>query len=397
MSFQNHAKMGRTLRIRKRKCHNSGENDLSTDEKLIELLKWMRRNGYEHSPRLKPHSFSETGRGLMSLSDLKVGSDLIRVPLNLVITRRNCRLDHPSLSTQEALSLFLIEETRKNEKSFWSPYLKSLPAEFSTPAYCAQSEIALLPEHVKVACDKVNSVFRDSFRKVKTLFPDDLELSLTAYRWSWFAVNTRAVFCRGDLALVPFLDFLNHSPDSRVDAFVDETGAGSYKIKTLYPVKKYRQAFICYGPHDNLKLLTEYGFVAPGNPHDAVKLTLDRVLPPRGDPKTAEVIREMGFHEGLCITEQGLSWNLLGCLRIIHLKSLNQTKLIRNVPNDDLEETFNKDQILSLIDDLSNESRKCLEKLCDAHRKTDAIYNYMTLIKMHLSILDQSRKMYDEK
>lgn len=37
------------------------------------------------------------------------------------------------------------------------------------------------------------------------------------------------------------------------------------------------QAFISYGPHDSAALLTEYGFLAPNNHHDAVPVSLDHL------------------------------------------------------------------------------------------------------------------------
>lgn len=33
---------------------------------------------------------------------------------------------------------------------------------------------------------------------------------------------------------------------------------------------RYQQAFINYGSHDNQRLMLEYGFVAPCNPHSVV-------------------------------------------------------------------------------------------------------------------------------
>ncbi|RMC06119.1 hypothetical protein DUI87_15549 [Hirundo rustica rustica] len=51
-------------------------------------------------------------------------------------------------------------------------------------------------------------------------------------------------------------------------AFNEQTR--SYEIRTNSRCEKYQEVFICYGPHDNQRLLLEYGFVATDNPHSSV-------------------------------------------------------------------------------------------------------------------------------
>ncbi len=45
-----------------------------------------------------------------------------------------------------------------------------------------------------------------------------------------------------------------------------------FEIVTNIPYKRWDQVFISYGPHDNAKLLLEYGFILPDNSHNVVKI-----------------------------------------------------------------------------------------------------------------------------
>eukprot|EP00061_Rhincodon_typus_P013707 g40243.t1 len=84
-------------------------------------------------------------------------------------------------------------------------------------------------------------------------------------------------------ALAPYLDLLNHSPSAQVrkQAHVQKASAvvitaafnqktKHYEIRTVTKCRRYEQVFICYGPHDNQRLLLEYGFLTNSNPHNVV-------------------------------------------------------------------------------------------------------------------------------
>ena len=51
-------------------------------------------------------------------------------------------------------------------------------------------------------------------------------------------------------------------------AFNEETRC--YEIRTGSRWRPHEEVLICYGPHDNQRLLLEYGFVPPCNPHACV-------------------------------------------------------------------------------------------------------------------------------
>ncbi|MGH0133904.1 UNVERIFIED_CONTAM: hypothetical protein FKN15_067390 [Acipenser sinensis] len=75
-------------------------------------------------------------------------------------------------------------------------------------------------------------------------------------------------------ALAPYLDLLNHSPGVEVTAAFNEKSQ-CYEIRTGRDCRRYEQVFICYGPHDNQRLLLEYGFIAGENPHSVVYIDQD--------------------------------------------------------------------------------------------------------------------------
>lgn len=87
------------------------------------------------------------------------------------------------------------------------------------------------------------------------------------------------------------------------------------------------QVFINYGPHDNRKLLLEYGFILPHNLHNTVAFSEDLiysvVLPDIFgiSRKKREIIAINKLHKDLCCSEgSGLSWNLLVLLRVLAMK-----------------------------------------------------------------------------
>ena len=60
---------------------------------------------------------------------------------------------------------------------------------------------------------------------------------------------------------------------SQVKAGLNEA-SGCYEIRSETPTSKNNQVFISYGPHDNGRLLLEYGFIVPNNQHNTVSVEM---------------------------------------------------------------------------------------------------------------------------
>jgi hypothetical protein len=64
----------------------------------------------------------------------------------------------------------------------------------------------------------------------------------------------------------------------QVDAAFNKS-SNCYEIKTHKSYKKYDQVFISYGPHNNIHLLLEYGFILPDDPHDVYEIDFGKFFP----------------------------------------------------------------------------------------------------------------------
>ncbi|PFX16912.1 SET domain-containing protein 4-like [Stylophora pistillata] len=353
---------GRTGRKRKRKRDGNYQRELGAavfEPGYIELLKWAKRNGISFG-KLRPAYFRQTGRGLMTCRKLSEGELVISVPEKMLITTKTAERSQiletfikiqpkHSLTTIQILCVFILYEKFQRESSFWYPYITTLPTSFNTPAYFKPEELSTLPSSLQQQCVTQIQTVRDSYEELKGYLEYDTTmldktfldfLTFDEFRWAWFVVNTRSVYkansmdlspssksqMQDNYALAPVLDLLNHNDMAEVQAGFNQESK-HYEISTLTPYKKGAQVFINYGPHDNRKLLLEYGFILPQNLHNTVAFSEDLiysvVLPDIFgiSRRKREIIAVNDLHKDLCCSEgSGLSWNLLVLLRILAMK-----------------------------------------------------------------------------
>uniref|UniRef100_U3K753 SET domain containing 4 n=1 Tax=Ficedula albicollis TaxID=59894 RepID=U3K753_FICAL len=291
---------GRTGRKRRRKHLKSFKDGVNCSHKLeyIKLKKWLKERGFEDS-NLRPAEFwGITGRGLMTTKALQTGDLIISLPEKCLLTTgtvlSSCLGGHivkwkPPVSPLLALCTFLIAEKHAGEKSAWKPYLDVLPKTYTCLACLEPDVINLLPKPLKKKAQEQKMMIQELFRSSKAFFSSLQPLfaentgtifNYSALEWAWCTINTRTIYMKHPrrecfslepdvYALAPYLDLLNHSPNVQVKAAFNEQ-TRSYEIWTNSQCKKYQEVFICYGPHDNQRLLLEYGFVAMDNPHSSV-------------------------------------------------------------------------------------------------------------------------------
>ncbi|XP_077735259.1 SET domain-containing protein 4 isoform X3 [Canis aureus] len=347
---------GRTSRIRRRKlfrCSVSRGVNESYKPEFIELKKWLKDRKFEDT-NLIPACFPGTGRGLMSKTSLREGQMIISLPESCLITTDTVIRSYlgtyiakwqPPPSPLLALCTFLVSEKHAGDQSLWKPYLEILPQAYTCPVCLEPEVVNLFPKPLKAKAEeqraRVQEFFsssRDFFSSLQPLFSEAVE-SIFSYRallWAWCTVNTRAVYVKhrqrqcfstepNTYALAPYLDLLNHSPEVQVKgAFNEETRC--YEIRTASNCRKHEEVFICYGPHDNQRLLLEYGFVSIHNPHACVYVSEDilvKYLPTTDKQmnKKISILKDHDFIENLTFGWDGPSWRLLTALKLLCLEA----------------------------------------------------------------------------
>uniref|UniRef100_I3ML59 SET domain-containing protein 4 n=2 Tax=Ictidomys tridecemlineatus TaxID=43179 RepID=I3ML59_ICTTR len=352
-------------------------------------------------------AFLGTGRGLMSRTPLREGQMIISLPESCLLTTETVIRSYlgvyitkwkPRPSPLLALCTFLVSERHAGDRSLWKPYLQILPKTYTCPVCLEPEVVNLLPKALKAKTEEqrahVQKLFtssRDFFSSLQPLFaePIDSIFSYSALLWAWCTVNTRAVYLRprkqeclsaepDTCALAPYLDLLNHSPHVQVNAAFNEK-TRCYEIRTASGCRKHEEVFICYGPHDNQRLLLEYGFVSPCNPHACVYVSRDTLVKylPSTDKqmnKKISILKDHGFIENLTFGWDGPSWRLLTALKLLCLEAEKFTcwkKVLLGEVISDANEKTSLDVAQKICHYLLEESSAMLQRV--SHMKDEKV------------------------
>lgn len=423
---------GRTQRHRRRRrqAREEGSIPLVVDADLmfVHLSQWLREDNRNFShAQLRPAVFADTGRGLMATRAVQPGEVLVSIPEELLITSSKVIQDdvlwkalykcHIKFRAMDLLALFLLYHKFLGEKSQWKAYLDSLPREYSVPAYCSQEEINVLPEVLKKYKLKQDEDVNQCYSNIliatsasaylQSLF---CSLCIDEVRWSWFTVNTRAVYLRnqnppaiviGDdtCALAPYLDLLNHTHVAEMEANLNPVNS-CYEIVTHLPYNKYDQVFINYGPHGNLKLYVEYGFILPENPHSLVPVTLSEVVSVfklvlgnediNNMDSKLQLICSYDLDKNLGVSIEGPTWSLEAAVTM-SLMPLQQLNHGWQLVCEDVEGVGHRRKVLSCLRHLMQQKMQqlenCVQDMGNLSQKSIAVIMAEALVEQWCNTL----------
>uniref|UniRef100_G1NNX7 SET domain-containing protein 4 n=1 Tax=Meleagris gallopavo TaxID=9103 RepID=G1NNX7_MELGA len=382
---------------------------------------------------LQRFMYGGTGRGLMTTRALQAGELVISLPEKCLVTTNtvlnSCLGEYimkwkPPVSPLIALCTFLIAEKHAGEKSLWKPYLDVLPKTYSCPVCLEQDVIQLFPEPLRKQAQEqrttVHELYMSSkafFSSLQSLFAENTAtiFNHSALEWAWCTINTRTIYMKHSqrecfslepdvYALAPYLDLLNHSPNVQVKAAFNEQSR-SYEIQTNSQCKKYEEVFICYGPHDNQRLLLEYGFVAIDNPHSSVYVSSDTLLkyfPPLDKQKNAKlsILKDRDLLENLTFGWDGPSWRLLTALKVLSLGE-DEFTCWRRALLGDVISARNEQQALNITTKICHflieETQHVLLQISQMKRDKENLKEQLTLVEAlrleDLKILQKSAEI----
>jgi hypothetical protein len=281
-----------------------------------------------------------SGRGLLARRSINEGDELLKIPLDLCITRRSARKALGKDALPEGINEYLAiacqlirEKYVLGDGSYYAAYVGVLPeVEEVNPTFTWPDEDLefLRGSPIVAATRSLQMKLRREYDDLLggeggliSRYPERFPVEHYTYDnwiWAFTMLFSRAIRLRNlrvgeRLALVPYADLINHSAFSQT--FIDARESGDWLFKDgeeeviLYADRAYRQmeqVYISYGQKSNAELLLLYGFALERNPYNSVDVTVSI------SPRTAAVV---AANEGSGIEEDPLAQQKLDFLNSV--------------------------------------------------------------------------------
>lgn len=106
------------------------------------LVAWATAGGLRMHSSLEVTSGAIRGRALLATEPIPKGTELLRVPYDLLLTSRDAPVAFDDLGQTNRLAAALLMEHRQPAR--WAPPLALLPQRFDTPLYYTPEQLAWL-------------------------------------------------------------------------------------------------------------------------------------------------------------------------------------------------------------------------------------------------------------
>ncbi|KAG0169927.1 SET domain-containing protein 4 [Apophysomyces sp. BC1034] len=373
---------------------------------------------------------------MMATSDIAVGEVIVSVPKTFLISNESLmkRYGRHPLSTHQLLALHLVLLSRE-PNSWWKSYVDLLPTHFDTmpvkyPSVLADHLPASLIDEKTQQCNKIRADYAAAVQFLTNKVSGNVTpVSYDEYEWAWLCgsckqkkkrfikllqiVNTRCIHMTttdatakgGNIAMAPMLDFLNHTCEARIESGFNVRNQ-CFEIRTLIAYEEGEQVFINYGPHDNLAILKEYGFVLADNMYNFVLLDnemwtlFDEVETRHGVRIKKDILEKAGYAGDYSIKKDEMSFRLVCALRLLALEGPENPGFERRVldwhdmvmgETERISE-YNERRMLIMLQTIC---KRVMQSATD-EIKTLTVFSQQETIQWHPFALKFLRQIWDE-
>ncbi|XP_002986460.2 ribulose-1,5 bisphosphate carboxylase/oxygenase large subunit N-methyltransferase, chloroplastic [Selaginella moellendorffii] len=271
------------------------------------LMDWMLEQGLPPCKvSLKERDLNgKTIRYVVASEDLKPGDLALSVPMSLVVTLERVLgnetiaelLTTNKLSELACLALYLMYEKKRGKESFWYPFIRELDRQRGRGQVAVESPLLWTSEELdeyftgsrmkEVVLERLEGIKRE-YQELDTVwfmagslfkeYPFDIPteaFSFEIFKQAFVAVQSCVVHLQGvslprRFALVPLGPPLL-AYKSNCKAMLKAAG-DLVRLEVDRAYKKGEQILVWCGPQPNTRLLLNYGFVDPDNPHDRLSV-----------------------------------------------------------------------------------------------------------------------------
>lgn len=409
------------------------------EQRLNQLIDWLNEApGFYLHRGIQVYDSLNSGRGVHVRPDTVVKSNetLIQVPLSHQLnyitilkcfkTQDNLRkeiwngIDVKSLTSFQLILAYILVErilvpSIGGTPSFWEPFfqvwpqrceLEAIPALWKDDIKYVELSQLLSPslqqntiriQHLLeadwlVVLHILHKVTDNCDKLKATQLPE--QVLRNEFVLHYFIINSRCLYMDipakrqiGDKAscftLVPYVDFLNHSAESRTSPLISMP-TRDFKIISGEELKNEAEIYLSYGAHSNEFLLSEYGFVLEKNRWNYVDITSELTLLLENEQ---EFLESRGFWGEYTIDPDGPSYRTL-VAAASHISG--DFRLVDHfIAGLTTENSFDLSFLEQLIRELEEQYRSRIQKLeyCRQSRPRDSL---IALYKSYSQVLHSS-------
>lgn len=341
-------------------------------------------------------------RGIVATDDIQANDILLSVPRRLLMGVESALRDEDiakavqfvsskeglCLSDQQLLAIHLLKECSKQKKSFWSPYILTIPRSYSTgyslrDEHIEELQFSYAKRFLYQAKEECMQSYNVAKKVLVMLFGETSKWNtFRAWQWAISTLSSRTMFMpRNSIGvLCPYGDLHNYMwppppitmhiqnlPQNIIDESSLNKGVREENISgegffdatrdmyVLVSRRKYckgEQVFLCYGRHTNLHLLCHYGFCLEDNPHNTA------MIPIWHFPE--KVQQHMRHEDDVFVHNNGYpSFHLMRSLRLASLNSNERKRYAFKILND---ESVNPSSEIKAFSMLMEAVQKTLEQ-----------------------------------